>query len=121
MEKGGLHVVSGGSQQQPSHSLPPTKETDDDNSAAVEVERLKAEVVKLKYEETSMREIAEETEECAESLRVYSVDVPSPFVHQSRMSDIAENMEQDSIRLTTLSSRIHQLLRQRSSVSSGEV
>ena len=50
MEKGGLHVVSGGSQQQPSHSLPPTKETDDDNSAAVEVERLKAEVVELKAE-----------------------------------------------------------------------
>ena len=36
MEKCGSHVVSGGSQQQPSHSLPPIKETDDDNSAAVE-------------------------------------------------------------------------------------
>ena len=38
MEKGGLHVVSGGSQQQPSHSLPPIKETDDDNTASDDME-----------------------------------------------------------------------------------
>ena len=86
-----------------------------------EVERLKAEVVELKYEDNVMREIAEETGRCGESLLVYSVDVPSPCVPVSVMRDIAENMEQDSIRLRTLSSRLHQLLRQRSSASSGEV
>ena len=86
-----------------------------------EVERLKAEVVELKYEDNVMREIAEETGRCGESLLVYSVDVPSPCVPVSVMRDIAENMEQDGIRLRTLSSRLHQLLRQRSSASSGEV
>ena len=86
-----------------------------------EVERLKAEVVELKYEDNVMREIAEETGRCGESLLIYSVDVPSPCVPVSVMRDIAENMEQDGIRLRTLSSRLHQLLRQRSSASSGEV
>ena len=94
-----------------------------------EVERLKAEVVELKYQETSVREIAAsvmraiatETEECAESLLVYSVDVPGPCVPTFTMLDIGENMEQESNRLRTLSSRLHQLLRQRSSASSGEV
>ena len=38
MEKCGSHVVSGGSQQQPSHSLPPIKETDDDNTASEDME-----------------------------------------------------------------------------------
>ena len=77
-----------------------------------EVERLKAEVVELKYEDNVMREIAEETGRCGESLLVYSVDVPSPCVPVSVMRDIAEHMEQDGIRLRTLSSRLHQLLRQ---------
>ena len=86
-----------------------------------EVERLKAEVVELKYEDNVMREIAEETGRRGESLLIYSVDVPSPCVPVSVMRDIAENMEQDGIRLRTLSSRLHQLLRQRSSASSGEV
>lgn len=38
MEKCGSHVVSGGSQQQPSHSLPPIKETVDDNTASDDME-----------------------------------------------------------------------------------
>ena len=86
-----------------------------------EVARLKAEVVELKYEDNVMREIAEETGRCGESLLVYSVDVSSPCAPVSLMREIVENMEQDGIRLTTLSSRLHQLLRQRSSASSGDV
>ena len=81
------------------------------------IERLKAEVVELKYEETSVREIAEsvmraiaeETEECAESLRVYSVEVFGPC---AAFEILADNMHEDSIRLRNLSSRLHQLLRQ---------
>ena len=38
MEKCGSHVVSGGSQQQPSQSLPPIKETVDDNPASDDME-----------------------------------------------------------------------------------
>ena len=86
-----------------------------------EVERLKAEVVELKYDDNIMREIAEGTARCGESLVHYSVDVCSPCVTVPTMLEIADNMEQDSIRLTTLSSRLHQLLRQRSGASSGDV
>ena len=46
MEKCGSHVVSGGSQQQPSHSLPPIKETDDDNTASEDMEDYAREAVR---------------------------------------------------------------------------
>ena len=56
MEKCGLHVVSGGSQQQPSHSLPPIKETDDDNTASEDMED------EGYYAQEALREAAETKE-----------------------------------------------------------
>ena len=56
MEKCGSHVVSGGSQQQPSHSLPPIKETVDDNTASDDME------MKGYYVQEALREAAD-TEE----------------------------------------------------------
>ena len=85
-----------------------------------QVDRLKAEVVELKYEEKSVREIAAsvmramatETEKYAESLSVYPVDVPGACVPEFLIQQIGEKMQQDSIRLSNLSSKLHQLLRQ---------
>ena len=107
------------------------------------IERLTAEVVEPKDEDTKqttkarpghtivvaftedeakeMRDIAEETGRCGESLVHYSVDVCSPCVTVPAMLDIAVDMEQEGGQLISLSSRLHQLLRQRSSASSREV
>ena len=110
-----------------------------------EVERLKAEVVELKDEDTptppppprgalgptivvaftedeakEMRDIAEETGRCGQSLVHLSVDICGPCNPWSPTS-IADDMERDGNRIVTLSSRLLQLLRQQSSASSREV
>ena len=107
-----------------------------------EVERLKAEVVELKDEDTKqttkarpgptivvaftedeakeMRDIAEETGRCGQSLVHLSVDICGPCNPWSPTS-IADDMERDGNRIVTLSSRLLQLLRQQSSASSREV
>ena len=107
-----------------------------------EVERLKAEVVELKDEDTKqttkarlgptivvaftedeakeMRDIAEETGRCGQSLGHLSVDICGPCNPRSPTS-IADEMERDGNRIVTLSSRLLQLLRQQSSASSREV
>ena len=107
-----------------------------------EVERLKAEVVELKDEDTKqttkampgptivvaftedeakeMRDIAEETGRCGQSLVHLSVDICGPCNPWSPTS-IADDMERDGNRIVTLSSRLLQLLRQQSSASSRDV
>ena len=107
-----------------------------------EVERLKAEVVELKDEDTKqttkarlgptivvaftedgakeMRDIAEETGWCGQSLVHLSIDICGPCNPCSPTS-IADDMERDGNRIVTLSSGLLQLLRQQASASSREV
>ena len=95
-----------------------------------EIERLKAEVVELKYEDMKqstnarpghtivvaftedeakeMRDIAEETGRCGQSLVHLSVDICGPCNPWSPTS-IADDMERDGNRIVTLSSRLLQL------------
>ena len=107
-----------------------------------EVERLKAEVVELQDEDTKqttkarhgptivvartedeakeMRDIAEETGRCGQSLAHLPVDICGPCNAWSPTS-IADDMKRDGNRIVTLSSRLLQLLREQSSASSREV
>ena len=106
------------------------------------IERLTAEVVEPKDEDTKqtkkarpghtivvaftedeakeMRDIAEETGRCGQSLVHLSVDICGPCNPWSPTS-IADDMERDGNRIVTLSSRLLPILRQRSSASSREV
>ena len=106
------------------------------------IERLTAEVVEPKDEDTKqtkkarpghtivvaftedeakeMRDIAEETGRCGQSLGHLSVDICGPCNPWSRTS-IADEMERNGNRIATLASRLLQLLRQQSSASSREV
>ena len=131
------------------HQDPKPTTTDTAESASqevddlkLEVQQLKAEVVELKDEDTKqttkarpgptivvaftedeakeMRDIAEETGRCGQSLVHLSVDICGPCNPWSPTS-IADDMERDGNRIVTLSSRLLQLLRQQSSASSREV
>ena len=71
-------------------------------------------------EAKEMRDIAEETGRCGQSLVHLSIDICGPCNPWSPTS-IADDMERDGNRIVTLSSRLLQLLREQSSASSREV